>query len=193
MNIALRRPAMSLDEFLAWDERQEGRWEYDGHGPVAMVDGTLRHSIIVGNLNAALRRRLQAPCRSYPETVRFRTSVGTARFPDMMVVCSRVRPDASEVTDPVIVFEVLSGSTSRTDRVAKVMEYQATASVQCYVILEQDEIAATVLRRVGEVWDTKVRMGDAVLGLPEVGAELSLRELYAETEVEGDPIPTPPA
>lgn len=65
--------------------------------------------------------------------------------------------------------------------------------MQCCVILEQDEIAATVLRRVGEVWDTRVLMGDAVLGLPEIGAELSLRELYAETEVEGDPIPTPPA
>jgi Uma2 family endonuclease len=187
MNVVLRKPTMSLDEFLAWDERQEGRWEFDGRGPVGMVGGTIRHHVIVGNLNAALRQRLRPPCRSIRETFRFRTSLGTIRYPDVMIVCSRLQPEATEATDPVVVFEVLSGSTSGTDRVAKVREYQATPSVRCYVILEQDEIAATVLRRVGEVWDARVLVGDAVLDLPEVGVALSLLELYAETEVEGDP------
>lgn len=192
MNIALRRPAMNLDEFLAWDEHQEGRWEYDGHGPVAMVGGTIRHHLIVGNLDAALRQLLRASCRSYRETLRFRTSIGTIRYPDIMVVCSQSKPDAIEVTDPVIVFEVLSGSASRTDRIEKMLEYQGTPSVQRYVILEQDKIAATVLQRASDAWQTRVPVGDAILGLPEVGIEVPLSGLYAETEVEDDPAPTPP-
>jgi hypothetical protein len=30
---------MSLEEFLAWEERQELRWEFDGFGPMAMTGG----------------------------------------------------------------------------------------------------------------------------------------------------------
>lgn len=39
MNVALRKP-MALPEFLAWEERQELRYEFDGVQPVAMTGGT---------------------------------------------------------------------------------------------------------------------------------------------------------
>lgn len=44
MNLALRKP-MSLAEFLAWEERQELKYEFDGVGPVAMTGGTLAHAL----------------------------------------------------------------------------------------------------------------------------------------------------
>jgi Uma2 family endonuclease len=56
------------------------------------------------------------------------------------------------VSDPVIVFEVLSPSTAANDRIVKGREYQAMPSVQRYVMLEQDRIAATVHARSGDVW-----------------------------------------
>jgi hypothetical protein len=34
MNIALRKP-MTLEQFLAWEERQELRYEFDGFWPAA--------------------------------------------------------------------------------------------------------------------------------------------------------------
>ena len=36
MNLALRKP-ITLAEFLAWEERQPLRYEFDGVGPVAMT------------------------------------------------------------------------------------------------------------------------------------------------------------
>ena len=191
MNIALRKPAMSLDEFLAWDARQEGRWEFDGHGPVAMVGGTLQHNIIVGNLEAALRQRLLTPCRTFREAVRFRTGRGTIRYSDIMMACSRYDARATEIADPVAVFEVLSDSTSRTDRIEKAIEYFATPSVRRYVLLEQGEVAATSMRR-GETWETVVLTGSALLDLPEIGVQVPLAEIYAGIEFEDDPA-TPPA
>ena len=41
---------MSLEEFLAWEERQELRWEFDGFAPVAMTGGTAEHSAIQRNM-----------------------------------------------------------------------------------------------------------------------------------------------
>jgi hypothetical protein len=45
MSIALRKP-MTLAEFLAWEERQEMRFEFDGTEPVAMAGGTAAHAAI---------------------------------------------------------------------------------------------------------------------------------------------------
>ena len=49
MSVAVRQP-MSVAEFLAWEERQELRWEFDGFQPVAMTGGTLAHEIIGDNI-----------------------------------------------------------------------------------------------------------------------------------------------
>ncbi len=53
MNVALRRP-MTLDEFLAWERRQELRYEFDCARAVAMTGGTVEHSEIATNLVEAL-------------------------------------------------------------------------------------------------------------------------------------------
>ena len=39
MNVVLRKP-MTLEAFLAWEERQELRYEFDGFQPIAMTGGT---------------------------------------------------------------------------------------------------------------------------------------------------------
>ena len=49
MSNALRKP-MTLDEFLAWEERQELRYEFDGFQPVAMTGGTFAHDAVSINL-----------------------------------------------------------------------------------------------------------------------------------------------
>ena len=99
----------------------------------------------------------------------------------------------SRCHDPVIVFEVLSPSTTRTDRIVKAREYQATPSVQRYVMLEQDGVSATVYARSGEIWTHEILVADSILFLPEIGVELALAELYEgivfEAEQDADPAP----
>jgi Uma2 family endonuclease len=94
------------------------------------------------------------------------------------VVCSTIPNDAKVVQDPVVIFEIQSPSTGSTDRILKNEEYRATASVQRYVMLEQDRVAATVFSRMGDDWVGHVFVGDAVLAMPEIGIEFPLVELY---------------
>ena len=64
MNVALHKP-MTLAQFLAWEERQELRYEFDGFEPVAMTGGTDAHEAIGNRLRALLLNRLEGkPCRS---------------------------------------------------------------------------------------------------------------------------------
>jgi len=189
MNVALRKP-MTLAEFLAWEERQELRHEFDGFGPVAMTGGTAGHAAIQGNLAAALISRLRGrPCRYYGNDLKFLTAEGTVRYPDGMVVCAPVERSAKLVENPVVVFEVLSPSTTRTDRIAKAREYQATPSVQHYIMLEQDGVAAVVYARAGAVWTHEILTAESILALPEIEVQLPLAELYEGIAFESDEDP----
>jgi Uma2 family endonuclease len=193
MNLALRKP-VTLAEFLEWEERQPMRYEFDGVGPVAMTGGTYGHSTIQGNLATALGGRLRGKrCRFHGSQLKFQVADGHIRYPDGMVVCSPVDRTATVVYDPVAVFEVLSPSTARDDRIVKAREYQATPSVQRYVMLEQDGVSATVYARSGETWTHEILIADSVLSLPEIDVELPLAELYDgivfETEQDADLTP----
>jgi Uma2 family endonuclease len=172
---------MTIAQFLAWEERQELCYEFDGFEPVAMTGGTDMHEAIGGTLRALLRERLLgSPCRVRGPTLKIEVQ-GRIRYPDAFIYCGAVAPDETVIREPVVVFEVLSPSTSRTDRIEKLREYQATDSIQRYVILEQDSIAATVFTRQGPAWDARALTVDDVLRMPEIGIEVPLAAIYADT------------
>jgi Uma2 family endonuclease len=190
MNLAIRKP-MTLAEFLEWEERQPLRYEFDGFGPVAMTGGTYGHSTIQRNLAIAIGGRLRRkPCQFHGSDLKFQVAEAHIRYPDGMVLCSPVDRRATVVHDPVIVFEVLSPSTTRNDRIVKAREYQATPSVERYVMLEQDGVGATVYARSGDAWTHEILIADSILVLPEIGVEFPLAELYEglvfEAEQDGD-------
>jgi len=179
MNVALQKP-MTLMAFLAWEERQPTRFEFDGFQPVAMTGGTVAHNRIMRRLHRALELRLEGqPCETFGPDVKIVVD-GRARYPDAVVSCVPQIDSAQIIESPVVVFEVLSESTSRTDRIEKVREYQATLSILRYVILEQDSIGATIFQRRDETWAAStLTEGDRLL-MPEIGVEIPLAELYAD-------------
>jgi Uma2 family endonuclease len=169
---------MTVDEFLDWEERQELRHEFDGVDAVAMTGGTAAHSIIQTNLAYQLTGRLAGtPCRFFGSDFKTRLA-RTVRYADGIVVCGKVDLKSLWVTDPVVIFEVLSRSTAHVDLGAKNREYEAAPSVRRYVILDQDEVAATQFARVGDDWVGHILRDDAILSMPEIGVELPLRDLY---------------
>ena len=177
MDTALRRP-MSVLEFLDWEERQQLRYEFDGFEPVDMTGGTVEQGLIQANLIRHIGNRLRGePCRILGSHVKIAVA-GSIRYPDAFVVCSPTIRGATVITDPVVIFEVLSPSTSTTDRIVKNQEYRDTPSIRRYVMLEQDRQAATVFERAGDDWVGHVVSGDVVLAMPEIGIELPLAELY---------------
>jgi Uma2 family endonuclease len=177
MNQTLRK-TLTLAEFLEWEQNQELRYEFDGFQPVAMTGGTAAHASIQANLAISLGGRLRGkPCTFFGSDLKIEVA-GRIRYPDGFVVCSPVSNKSTVVADPVVVFEILSPSTSGTDRIAKNREYAATPSVQRYVILEQDRIAAMVFARVAGDWVGHVLLEDALLAMPEIGLEIPLAEFY---------------
>jgi Uma2 family endonuclease len=170
--------SLTLAEFLEWEERQELRYEFDGFQPVAMTGGTAAHARIQANIALAMGGRLRGKlCTFFGSDLKIEVAA-RIRYPDRFVVCSPVSNASTVVSDPVVIFEILSPPTSSTDRILKNREYEATASVQRYIILEQDRIAATIFVRGEGDWIGHVVLEDAILTMPEIGVEIPLAEFY---------------
>jgi len=183
MNIALRKP-WTQAEFFAWAEAQETRYEFDGFQPAATTGGNINHNRVMWGLHRALDSRLrrggQGPCEPLGPDAGVETVNKAVRYPDALVTCSRVEGEDRLVPGVIVVFEVLSPTSGRDDRITKVREYAAVPSIRRYVILESSSVGLMVMERSspGQVWQTTVLTKDDTLRMPEIGIEIPVAEIY---------------
>jgi Uma2 family endonuclease len=180
---ALPKP-MTIEEFIAWEERQDLRYEFDGFVVRATTGGTYARAAIQANLLGALGNHLGGtPCRVFGSQLKVRTNT-SVRYPDALITCSRADPQATFARDPVVIFEILSKSTARDDLGVKNAEYQAISSLKRYVVLHQSLAAAEVFHRDAEgEWTYEFISADGALQMPEVGVSIPLAELYEGVEL----------
>ncbi len=173
---------LSLPGFLAWEERQELRWERVGGVVRAMAGGTRAHDKIAGNLRFALhgpvRRR---GCELFGSDVKVVTPKGDVVYPDLSVRCGPGNDRLTTVDDPLVVAEVLSESTLKHDLVLKRLAYKTIPSLKLILYLAQDRPRIDLVRRGpdGRWDDGEPAVGlDAVLELPELGCTVPLAAVY---------------
>ncbi len=174
---------MTSAEFLAWEAKQEFKWEFDGFQPVAMNGVTVAHSIIQGNLTTMLNIRLRGkPCRPYGPDLK--VEIGPKyRYPDAFVSCMPATPGATVAGEPVVIFEILSEGTAKTDRTLKLLDYQSLPSVKRYILLEQDQAMATVITRGQIGWLIEMLDASGTLSMPEIDVEIPMAEFYEGLEL----------
>jgi Uma2 family endonuclease len=177
MDTVLNRP-WTTESFLAWEDRQEGKYEFDGRDVIPMTGGSIAHQRIIFNLCVALMPLLRGQALMPIQEMRLRAGT-RVRYPDVVVCADPLNQTTRTLTDAVAIFEVLSDDTATTDRVDKLIDYAALPSLRAYVLLEQTAIAATLfVRQPGGTWTASAHVDGAlqVLGL---GNTLPLAELYA--------------
>jgi len=149
----------------------------------AMAGASKNHERLSGNIYAEFRNHLKGnPCETFSSDMKVK--VGASFFyPDVMVVCDDKIENDYYTESPIIVVEVLSKSTRRTDETIKLMSYINISSVQEYVIVEQDIVDLQVLRR-DENWLPKhYFLGDEVI-FESIGLTLSVEDIYDRVQNE---------
>ena len=174
---------MSLPDFLAWEEAQPLRHERVGGEVWAMTGGTLAHNRIGLNVYSALRVRLAGTgCEAFAFDVRVVTPRGDVMYPDV-VACGERHDTNKDVSDPVVLVEVLSGSTAERDDSFKRWAYGTIPSLKHYVLIAQNRAEAEVSTADGEAWRSVVlRDAAASLRLEALGVEIPLAEVFAGIE-----------
>jgi Uma2 family endonuclease len=176
MDTVLDQP-WTTESFLAWEDRQEGKHEFDGQRVVQMTGGSIAHQWIVINLCVALRALVSS--RGFLAVPEMRLRIGPGvRYPDVVVCAGPLDQTIKTLMDAVAIFEVASDDTAATDRVVKLSEYAAVPSLRNYVLLEQTAIAATLYQReVGGPWIATGHTG-GTFALAGLDVALKLAEAY---------------
>ncbi len=189
MDVALRQPSMTRDQFLDWVQAQEGRYEFDGFQPVAMTGGTANHSRIIRNIHVAFARLGGTGCEALGPDAGLATVGDAVRYPDALVTCAKFPGSALLIPGVVIVFEVLSPTSGRADRIDKLKEYRAVPSIRRYVILEYRSAGLTVFSRPNGTadWTANALTADEILDMPELGIAVPVQEFYKGVDLPGTP------
>lgn len=168
----------TVERFLAWEDGQEGRHEFDGTRAVAMTGGSRDHQRIVHNLVRALEDRLDQARFDVLAEMRVETG-GKVRYPDVCVCAGRVPGQARTLRDALAVFEVLSPETEATDRGEKRRDYARLPGLRRYVPVGQDRAAAEAWERTAEGgWAVSEVGADGAIALPEAGVEVPMAEVH---------------
>ena len=179
---AVAKPRMTVEEFLAWGEGRDDRWELHDGELVAMSPERLSHLKTKFSAAMALKNavdKAKLPCSVLPDGATVRINSRTAFEPDALVRCGgELPPDAIEIPDPLIVVEVLSPGTEARDRGAKLEGYFSLPSIIHYLILDPDNRKAVHHKRGrGDVIETRI-LGDGMLLLDPPGFEVALSDMF---------------
>lgn len=181
------KPHLSAQDYLLLERRAEWKSEYVDGQMVAMVGGSLRHSLIAGNLIRHLGSQLRhGSCQVHPSDLRVRIpSANVYTYPDVTIVCGEPRLEdefGDTLLNPMVVVEVLSPSTEAYDRGTKLRWYQSLESLSDYLLVSQDlPRVEHYVRHDGDGWLYHAAEGlEAVLPLSSLRIELSLAEVFAK-------------
>jgi Uma2 family endonuclease len=183
---ALKAPT-TLDEFLAWEDEQDERYEFLDGLVRMMTGGTEDHDRLSVNLIALLRNALRGgPCSVHASNLKVVSRGGNASmYPELFVRCGPREGKRTRIEDAVVVVEVLSRRTAKDDLTRKRRAYTLLPTMRVIVYASQDEPRLDLVRRQadGGFADEVVEGLEGMLDLPEIGVRLAMAEIYEDTLV----------
>jgi Uma2 family endonuclease len=174
---------MTRQEFYAWVERQPtSRFELvEGHvqalAPERAVHARVKLNACLALRNAISRSGL--PCEAFIDGLAVEVGEDTAYEPDVLVQCGdRVAANSLVAPSPVIVVEVTSPSTGRTDAVRKFRDYFRIPSVRHYMITESEPRVVLHHQREANGQIQSAILGSGALSLDPPGLTIQVEDLF---------------
>ncbi len=174
---------MTADEFIAWamEQPEHEHYELVRGEVIAMAPERVVHGRVKANIAAAMIAAIRSnhlPCDTYIDSMVVRVSADTVYEPDVVVRCGEPLDDnALEVTDPMIVIEVVSPTSARRDTGGKLADYLSIPTVRHYLIVMTNNPAIIHHRRdeTGAIATAIIRDGSVHLDPPG----LTLSDVFA--------------
>lgn len=183
-------PPMTVEAFLAWADRQPGKWQLVDGWPRARAPASTTHGLIQARAASLIERHIEGtrgPCRTViaasivPASFKRRN----ARGADLAITCSLPAEDEWALKDPVFILEILSPSNEQDTR-ANVWVYMTMPSVRQILLLASTAVRGEMFQRRDDgTWPEEAQglaAGDTVRVEP-IGFECPLAAFYARTNL----------
>jgi Uma2 family endonuclease len=176
---------VSPEEYLAMEVNSVDKHEYFNGEIVAMAGNTQNHNRIVNNLIGELHGFLKGKeCESYPSDLRVATPLFTSyMYPDVTIVCGETEMMDNRfdtLTNPTVVFEVMSKTTEQNDRGYKYFYYQKIPSLKEYILIDSNSYHAEIIKLEDDrSWRmTEVDGINETLFINAINMHLPLKDIY---------------
>ncbi len=175
---------ITVDEFLGMNFGSDRKFELSDGVIQMMTSGSDKHAHVAGNIYFALRTKLRGTgCRPFNSDMGIRVTEHDVRYPDVSVVCQPdwlTAPEAKAFADPVVLFEVLSPSTTTIDQGRKLEEYRCLPSVDTIVFVDPINRLKRTYQRLDETgWRDTTFAEPHDVELPSLSITLTEAEIFA--------------
>ena len=174
---------LNPEDYLQGELTSQTKHEYVDGQVYAMAGASRNHERIAGNVYRKIGNHLEGhTCEPFASDIKVKAG-NNFFYPDVMVVCEEQNPHEYYTATPVIIAEVLSKNTRRTDETTKRLAYFNITSLQEYVLIEQDIVDVELCRRNNGWVSEHFFMGDEVC-FESIGLTLTVEEIYARVDNE---------
>lgn len=175
------KSALTLQDYLNWEETQDERHEFHRGEVFAMVGALRVHGRVVQNLARRFANGLDGtPRQVFAEGMKLVIGNDTALYPDVFVTCDRADLSTERLfRAPSVVVEVLSPSTQSYDRSRKFALYRRLESLREYVLADPDTRRVEAFRREPDGrWLFDDMSQDEWLAVPTLDLRIPLAQVF---------------
>lgn len=177
----IKDKTFTIEEYFEFEQNSETRHEFVEGRIIKIPQKSKKSNRIAGRLCIyfleLLNEQIFLP---YLKTIKLCTVRGKRfRYPDVMVVPITDNEDDYIVYQPLLITEVYSPSTEKTDRNEKLKEYSKIPSVQYYLLVSQEETVIELYKRNGNIFEYSFYTEKTdVINLPFFNIKLTLDDIY---------------
>ena len=182
---------LSPTQYLAKERKADFKSQYYRGEMFAMAGASREHNLIVANLVGEIRNALKdRRCEVYPSDMRVKVATtGLYTYPDATVVCGDPEFEDDQfdtLTNPTVLFEVLSDSTESWDRGGKFRQYRDIPSLKEYVMVTQDRASVErYIRQTDGGWLLQeIESISASVRFDSINVMVPLAEIYRNIRFE---------
>lgn len=174
---------ISIEDYLKGELTSDIKHELIDGCVYAMAGASANHERISVNVLRKFGNHLENnPCEPFGSDMKLRINANFF-YPDVMVDCNFDNSTPYFTQTPIIIVEVLSKSTRKTDTTIKLLSYINIPSLKEYVLIEQDFVDIQVFRK-SENWLVKhYFLGDDIT-FESIGLTLSVADIYHRVQNE---------
>ncbi len=185
MASAIAHNLFSIQDYLSMERDAIDRHEYYQGEIYSMAGTTLQHDRIDKNLIGMINPFLKGKsCSVFGNDIRVHIPSNTLfTYPDVFIICGNAELLENEfdtVLNPSVIFEILSRSTRKYDKLEKFSLYRSISSFSEYVLIDSEKAEIEhYIKNNDNTWTLAVYdKPEQILTIKKIGIHISLFDLY---------------
>jgi Uma2 family endonuclease len=173
---------MTVEAYIAFEEKSETRHEFINGQLYEMAGTTDLHNDFCFNITAIMKRLIRSTTnRAYMENVKVRIKNDKDyTYPDIFVTDERDLDSPLIKRHPSVIVEVLSDGTRVYDKTDKFIRYQKIESLRHYLTVEPEKtLVECYTKQADGSWEVETFTNiSETISLPALNITLSMRDIY---------------